>query len=238
VDYQGLRDHPLYAELQALSAHLHTFDLSILRTEAEKRAFWINLYNVLMIHAVIALGVRESIQEVRGVFLRVGYGIGGYFFSPDDIEHGLLRANRGNPYFFAPQFTPQDPRLAFALKEVDPRLHFALVCAADSCPPIGFYAPEKLDAQLELAARNFLNSESGLRLERETRRLWLSRLLLWYGGDFGAGCWAHLGWRDKVALLRAVSVYLDDESDRAFIHAQAERLRLSFLPYSWRLNRV
>lgn len=65
------------------------------------------------------------------------YLIGGYEFSANDIEHGVLRANAANPAALAsllgkPQWAPRtfkekDPRAALSVSPVDPRIHFALV---------------------------------------------------------------------------------------------------------------
>ena len=86
--------------------------------------------------------------------------IGQYPYSLNDIENGLLRRNsRSAVPMTSAQFGRDDPRLAFMMDEVDPRIHFALNCGAQSCPPISVYAGEqdKLDKQLDLATKGFLN---------------------------------------------------------------------------------
>lgn len=59
--------------------------------------------------------------------------------------------------------------------------HFALNCAAASCPPIGAYDPSRLDAQLDLATSGYLAEA----VRREGPRLLVPRLFLWFMGDFG-----------------------------------------------------
>jgi len=232
VDYPALADSAAFADYVTATYTLRRFDAQALTTPAEKMAFWINLYNALIIHAVIAYGVQDTITAVRGVFERAAYVVGGWRLSADDIEHGILRANAGHPFLPGPRFAAGDPRRALCLDQIDPRLHFTLNCGAASCPPIGAYQAGQLDQQLELATRHFLNSGSA-RLDREKRALWLSRLFAWYAGDFGGGLF---GYRRQAALVRFVAPYLLDDDDRAFVQQHAEDIRVRFLEYDWSLN--
>jgi hypothetical protein len=231
VDYPRLADAAGYA-LYVEAAHgLAAFDPAGLTTEAERIAFWVNVYNALIVHAVIAFGAQRTITEIPRVFDRAAYVIGGLRYSANDIEHGILRANAGHPLSWRGQFRRGDPRLAFALDTIDPRIHFALVCAAKSCPPIRFYAADRLDAQLDVAARHFAVN-GNLTLNRGTMTLTLSRIFSWYARDFG-GAW--FGYRHSDRLLRGIAHYAD-ESDSDYIQAHAARLRVRFKRYDWTLN--
>ena len=64
---------------------------------------------------------------------------------------------------------------------MNPRIHFALNCAAASCPPIAAYDPDRLDGQLDLATRGYLAATVG----RRDGRLVVPRVFLWFMGDFG-----------------------------------------------------
>jgi hypothetical protein len=66
------------------------------------------------------------------------------------------------------------------VEDVDPRIHFALNCAAESCPPIRSYMPEEIDEQLEVATRSYLESE--VVVEGPVARV--PRLFKWYSSDF------------------------------------------------------
>ena len=114
-----------------------------------------------MIHGVIELGLKQSVKEFPGFFDRMVYEIGGYRFSLNDIEHGILRGNRRPPYRLLRPFGKEDQRLEFTIIPMDPRIHFALVCGARSCPPIGFYEARQIDFQLQLAADEFHQQPSG-----------------------------------------------------------------------------
>lgn len=93
--------------------------------------------------------------------------VGGLRYAADDIEHGILRRNRPHPFLRLRPLGSGDPRLQFMVSTFDPRLHFALVCAAKSYPPIALYSGEQLDQQLNLAMRSFLRG-GGLNEERNS----------------------------------------------------------------------
>jgi len=227
VAYERMRDSAVYKEYLELSYSLKKMDFNDLKSREEQIAFWINLYNVIVIHGVIALGIRDSVKEVRNFFKRVQYRIGHLFFTPDDIEHGILRGNRRPPNSLFKLFQERDSRRRFAIKPVDPRIHFALVCASSSCPPIEIYTPEKLERELTIAGETFLNA-GGIKIDRETNRVSLSRIFKWYGADFG---------KSLAERLRFIGPYLYNRDDREYLAAHAEEIKVDYQDYDWRLNR-
>jgi hypothetical protein len=60
-------------------------DPSRLKTDPEKIAFWVNVYNTLVIHGVIELGITDSVKEVPFFFERMTYVIGGREYALNDI---------------------------------------------------------------------------------------------------------------------------------------------------------
>ena len=72
----------------------------------------------------------------------MSYVIGGLVYSLNDMENGVLRANRKPLGALRRPFSRSDMRLQIALKECDPRIHFALVCGGKSCPPVKTYTAE------------------------------------------------------------------------------------------------
>ena len=81
---------------------LNKIDLDSFKTKEDKLAFWINIYNALVLHSVINFKITKSVKEkgysgMTRFFSEAAYTIGGYRFSLEEIEHGILRANRGNP---------------------------------------------------------------------------------------------------------------------------------------------
>ncbi len=232
VDYSQVARSEAFAEYVQLTQRLRAFDLQSLTTQEERKAFWINLYNALVIHAVIAYRPARSIRAVRAVFDRAAYVVDGLRFSANDIEHGILRANAGHPVFFREQFAPDDPRRPFVLESLDARLHFALNCAARSCPPIRFYDAKLLNAQLDVAARSFVNG-GGVVIEKATRTIYLSRIFSWYARDFGS---ALFGYRRAAQLVLYAAQYLDDAELRQYTADRADNMRVRFLQYDWTLN--
>ncbi len=234
VDYGKLRDSEAYFAFRRLTLQLQRFPLASLATRDQKLAFWINLYNVLVIDGVIQYGLKTSVRDVAGFFVKAAYIIDGYRFSLDDIEHGILRANKGNPAIPGPQFGSKDPRLAFAMDTLDPRIHFTLVCGALSCPPIGFYRHEHIDAQLDLAAKNFVDSEAVIDLTAKTVQL--SQIFQWYAPDFGGGLVNQIGRGNFATVLQFIAPFVSIEAGRVALANQSADFKVSFKPYDWGLN--
>ena len=229
VDYGRLRGSETYQRYRACTAGLINFDPATLSSSKQRLAFWINLYNALIIDAVIAFDLKGSIREDMGFFRRAAYIVGDLRYSADDIEHGILRGNRRHfhPLLLFPQFAPGDVRLAYSLPSVDPRIHCALVCASRSCPPIAVYDADRIHQQLEVAAANFVNS-GGAVVDPPAGRLSLSPIFRWYRRDFGG----------RRAVLDFVERYLDDGPGREFLKARRGGLSLSYQRYDWSLNHL
>ncbi|MGH9370731.1 MAG: DUF547 domain-containing protein [Vicinamibacterales bacterium] len=171
VDYAAL--HRNRAQLDRVVDELalphHAEELAWSRQQ--RMAFWINAYNALTLRAIVdhypikagwfSLGPRNSIRQIDGVWTALSWDVAGRKVTLDDIEHRILRPGFG-----------------------DPRIHFAIDCASVSCPPLATrpYQAAGLDAQLDEAARAYLASPQGLRVERD--RLYVSSIFKWYGDDF------------------------------------------------------
>ncbi|MEF9425752.1 MAG: glycoside hydrolase family 15 protein [Candidatus Mariimomonas ferrooxydans] len=227
VAYEHMQKSEAYTEYLELSYILKKMDPGKLKTREEKIAFWINLCNVIVIHGVVELGIRDSVKEVRNFFKRIQYQIGDMFYSPENIEHGILRNNRRPPNSLFRVFSGTDRRLRFSIEQLDPRIHFALVCASSSCPPIDFYTVEKLDEELDISGKTFLNS-GGIIIDRSEKHVSLSRIFKWYGSDFG---------KDPAERLRFIATFMYSEDDRRFLIENSEHIKIDYQDYDWRLNR-
>lgn len=228
IAYEQMAQSSLYKQYRDCTRQLQNFDLASLENRDEQLAFWINLFNVLVIHGVIELGVVDSVKEVPRFFRRIAYTIDGCEFSADDIEHGILRNNHRYPHSLLRPFAAGDPRRRFIVEPPDPRIHFALVCASSSCPPIEIYRAETLEEDLRISGQTFLNA-GGIHIDGDNRRVRLSKVFQWYGSDFGS---------TDEERLRFIAPYLYEKQDREFMLAEARRLRIDYLDYDWRLNRV
>ena len=78
----------------------------------------------------MAPSLPRSVLDLAGFWNVTCYNIGGQIYSLDDLEHGLLRGNKPHPSTGMVCFQQGDQRLEFAITELDPRIHFALVCGA------------------------------------------------------------------------------------------------------------
>ncbi len=230
LDYSGLAGSTLFAEYRLCTRRLQVFDPATLPSRETRLAFWINLYNALIIDAVISFEVKQSVQHIRGFFWRAAYNIGGRRYSAHDIEHGILRANAAYPAIPGSHFSPRDPRRLYSLTTLDARIHFALVCAARSCPPIAVYDADHIDTQLDLATRAFVNG-GGVTLDPRAKVIWLSKIFQWYAPDFGAAPLG-LGWCQP--LLNFIAPYLAGGVSQSVM--RSGRWRVHFRPYDWRLN--
>ncbi|UCE71240.1 MAG: DUF547 domain-containing protein, partial [Nitrospiraceae bacterium] len=225
VDYDEMKQSDEYRRYKSMAASLRDFDLTLLKIEEEKKAFWINLYNTIVVDAVIASGIRESVQEVLGFFANMKYDIGGVLFSPDDIEHGILRANKMKPSRLWRQFGVMNPKKAYALQSLDARIHFALVCGSRSCAPIKYYSPETVDNELALAAKNFINSSEFIVIHEEKRML-ISSIFKWYMSDFAGA----------AGVIDFIKKYIVDDDKREFLESVAD-IKVDYLYYDWNLNK-
>jgi len=139
----------------------------------------------------------------------------------------VLRANSTSPLSHRSQFSKNDPRLSFCLSQCDPRIHFALVCGAKGCPSIRTYSAERIDQELDEATRTYFEGDDALRIEPEKKQIQLSRLLSWYGSDFGASVKERALW---------VARYVPADKAQAISKVLASKFKISFLPYDWSLN--
>lgn len=153
-----------------------------LKTDAEKIAFWVNIYNAFI---QITLLENPNLYANRGDFFSTKrLLIAGEKLSFDDIEHGILRKSKikiGLGYL-RKWFRPRWER-KLRVNTVDWRIHFALNCGAKSCPPIGIYQPKKLDEQLNFMTKAYLKEQTTFDVATKTA---ISVVLFsWFRGDFG-----------------------------------------------------
>ena len=111
VNYRRLRANTVYHDLCEMSNRLATISLENV-TENERKTFFISklfrfrsltmeksngvsiedLYNILTIHGITASNeIPKSILDLNQFSKTVSYKVGSYFYSLDDIEHGILR---------------------------------------------------------------------------------------------------------------------------------------------------
>ncbi len=223
VDYPLLRQSSAYTHFRALTSALSNFRIKALNSGPEITAFWINIYNALIIDAIIHYGLQGSLMLKPGIFRLAAYTIDGMRFSADDIEHGILRQNRPNPVLPLRPFASVDPRLSYMVELFDARIHFALVCGARSCPPIAHYSADRLDDQLDLATGAFING-GGVHWDAKRQTIWLSKIFNWYEDDFGG----------REGVLNLIAAHTRNaEILHLFTHKD---INVRYAPYDWSVN--
>ena len=202
VNYQGFKEEEdkLDRYLQILEG-TNTESLS----HNEQFAFYINAYNAWTIKLVLTgyPGI-ESIKDLGGFFTspwkKSIARIDGKVLTLDQIENDILR-----------------PRFA------DPRVHFAINCASNSCPPLQSqpYRGDILDQQLTEVTEAFINDPHRNRLEGNT--LYVSKIFKWYSEDFDNDIVGFFIKYTKDALKRKL------RKDR-------KQIKIEYLDYDWSLN--
>lgn len=171
----------------------------------EQMAYWINAYNAYTIRLILNhypvksikdIGSKIKIPFVTTPWAAKFFSIGGEKMSLDNIEHGILRK-----------------------KYDDARIHFALVCAAMSCPKLRneAYTADKLDAQLNDQGRDFLNNPAKNKIGKDGAQL--SKYFDWYKGDWKDNGQSVVAWVNRYATTKI-----------------SESTPISFLDYNWSLN--
>ncbi len=226
VDYAALKNDPqdleqYYLQLATISPDSHP---QLFPTHQSKLAYWLNAYNAAVIKIVLSYYPISSVSDVKhpwlffflpgkgGFFLFQRVTFGGKTTSLYFLENGVIRKR-------------------FA----DPRVHFALNCAARGCPrlPREAFTPEDLEQQLDREARRFLAEERNFRIDPREKAVYLSSIFAWYRKDFIE--WYHRREPDREAtLLNYVVLYVPPEKAEDLRSAEAYALR--FIPYDWRLN--
>lgn len=169
----------------------------------EQLAYWINAYNAYTIELILEHYPVKSIKDI-GASIKIPFvntpwdvkfiEIGGKKMDLNNIEHGIIRK----------QFN-------------EPRIHFALVCAAMSCPPLRneAFTAAKLNQQLDDQGRDFLNDPTKNVVTKNKASI--TKIMDWYGGDF----------KKKMPIKDWVNKYAA---------TKLESDNISYMDYKWELN--
>lgn len=202
VDYPGFM-----ADSAKLQQYLDTLSANHPDAETwkenERLAYWINAYNAFTVELILQHYPIASINDIKRwniPFLNTPWTIkfieiGGKQYDLDAIEHKILR------------------------KEFEePRIHFAIVCASVSCPPLRreAYVSDSIDTQLNDQARQFINDPERNELNADNPQL--SSIFNWFKGDFTEG----------QTLIEYINNYaqqpINDDAD------------IDYKDYNWGLN--
>ncbi|PSS00010.1 Glutaredoxin like [Actinidia chinensis var. chinensis] len=226
VDYRSIHGSEEFARYLRIVEELQRVDLQDMPRE-EKLAFFINLFNMMVIHAILVWGHPAGALERRKLLGDFKYVIGGCTYSLSAIQNGILRANQRPPYNLIKPFGLKDKRFKVSLPYSEPLIHFALVCGNRSGPALRCYSPGNIDKELTEAACNFLRN-GGLVIDLNAKVASVSKILKWYSIDFG---------KNEVEVLKHAANYLEpDESEALLVLLATTQLKVVHQPYDWGLN--
>lgn len=162
VNYKGFK-----ADIAAFDAYLKSLADNPVQsswTREEKMAYWINAYNAFTIKLIVDNYPVKSIMDLEGgkPWDKKWIKLGGKTYSLNNIEHDILR----------PTYK-------------DARIHFAVNCAAKSCPPVWNQAwtAKNLNGQLARSAKQFINNTKYNKVGGSEASI--SKIFEWYAVDFG-----------------------------------------------------
>jgi len=209
VDYAALQAEPqqLNGWLERV-AQVNREDF-IHWSSASQQSFLINVYNAATLKLIIENYPVDSIKDIGGFFSgpwsKKFVQLFGEAVSLDYVEHDVLR----NDYN-------------------EPRLHFALVCAAKGCPPLLAepYEAKTLDAQLDQRGYLFFLNSQKNRVAADQGIVYLSPIFKWFKEDFGD---------DRIAVLDYVKNWFPKEQVAGI---DFSRYQLRYTDYDWSLNDI
>jgi hypothetical protein len=177
----------------------------------QRLAFWSNAYNAVVAHFVLERypGL-VTVRDIDGFFDVLTHRVAGEALTLDEIE---TRARDLG----------------------DPRVHFAVVCASESCPDLRHepYVAARLHEQLEEQTRAFLaDPEKGLRYDSAANEVWLSSIFKWYAGDFTGGS-TLVAFLARGPVLQWLLPFLDQGLGEALRRRDPA---IRYLDYDWSLN--
>lgn len=161
----------------------------------ETLAFWMNVYNAYTVKLILNNYPTQSIKDIHGPWNERFIKIGEKWYTLNDVEQRIIR------------------------KMDEPRIHFALVCAAVSCPRLynKAFTAKDLETDLELLTKGFLSDTTKNEFTKDTLKI--SKIFKWYGSDFK---------NDGKDLIDFFNQYADIE-----ISSKAKK---SYKDYNWSLN--
>jgi len=194
------------ARLDGYLADLQAVDPAEL-TRDQQLAYWINLYNAVTVDVILENYPVGSIRDIKDGPLSIGpwnrplVQVAGQTLTLNDIEHRIIR----------PTFN-------------EPRIHYALNCAAVGCPNLmdRAWQADTLDRDLSAAEQAYVNDPRGVRFD-DRGRLILSKIYIWFREDFGP---------NEAAVVASLESAANPE-----LRARLQKApRVSAYEYNWALN--
>lgn len=162
-------------------------------------AYYINAYNALAMYGILDAGVPQAFNwfgRLRFFVVRK-FIVGGRSMSLYSLENDVIRPLG------------------------DPRVHFALNCMTVSCPrlPRHAFTARSVDAQLDAAARDFVEDSKNVKVDTGRREVHVSAIFKFYTKDFLAQSPSLVGYINRYRTSRIPPDY-----------------KVLFMDYDWTVN--
>jgi len=158
--------------------------ISELPGDAERKAFWINIYNAFVITFLRSKSYLLDSQQTRHILFRKNnFNVGKCRLSLNGVVHGLLRHSKiwWAKGYLPKVFTNRFER-RFRIQNFDNRIHFAISYGSKSSPPVRIYNSAAINNQLELATRSYIDAE--VDFFEEENIVMIPQIFNWYAADF------------------------------------------------------
>jgi hypothetical protein len=211
VNYKGIKESNI---LEKAIIEIESIPLKNLKTKSELLSFWINAYNLYTIKAIVDNYPIKSINELhffknlyigfvfnKTIWDTYKFQLDGKILTLNHIEHEILR------------------------KEFkDFRIHSAIVCASQSCPPLRSeaYSDQKINEQLNEQMKIFLSQEKKNFYDQEKDTIHLSKIFDWFEEDFT---------KELILLESLKSFYPETWKDKI-----TSKTKVKYTNYDWNLN--
>jgi len=168
------------------------------QTDNYKLAFYINSYNLLVIHQITSRYPVSSPMDITGFFKQNKFVVAGEQLTLDELEFDKLT----NEY-------------------KDPRIHFALGCAALSCPFLydNAFTPEHVEEQLKFRAQLIIDRPNYIEVDEKNKIIFMNKIFEWYQGQFSFNAGSLINFVNKYRFYKVPHDY-----------------EIKFIEYDWSLN--
>jgi hypothetical protein len=219
VDYGALQANPadLNQYVEQIAARSPISNPNDFPTRSSQLAYWINAYNALVVKAVVENWPTKSVRnlgKLYSFFWGRKFVAGGKQYTLNNIED-VLRKNLA-----------------------EPRIHFAIVCASNSCPRLQreAYTPENTERLLDEAARLYVNEPRNLKIDVAHNRVTLPKILGHYHEDFENYVRAHKATVTGQPQVDYIRPYTNP-ANRALLD-QLRNPKVDHFGYDWGINDV
>ncbi|PIC35109.1 hypothetical protein B9Z55_014564 [Caenorhabditis nigoni] len=231
IIYGGLSSNDNFTRYLQFARELNqvTFDDS---TPDDRLTFFINVYNMMLIHITLKHGPPIGIWQRRKLVNATYYLIGGHRYALHSIINGILRANKKGPGMLWKAFGKQDERLPISLPVCDPLIYFALCSGSKTTPPLRVYHSKTIHQEMRENARTaLLKGDKFLRVDMKKNVIHLGKTFKWFSDDFGGTIEKTLQW-----ILDVIETDDSDKKNNLQKLFFTGEYSVEYIPYDWSTN--